>query len=31
MIPAEFLSKVETVKKISEYVTQLRRIGKGHG
>lgn len=31
-IEAEFLSEqVEAIKKISEYVAQLRRVGKGHG
>lgn len=26
-----FFSQVEAIKKISEYVAQLRRVGKGHG
>jgi len=26
-----FCLKVEDIKKISEYVAQLRRVGKGHG
>jgi len=26
-----FLLKVEDIKKISEYVAQLRRVGTGHG
>ncbi|KAG5022769.1 hypothetical protein JHK82_018676 [Glycine max] len=31
-IESEFLSEqVESIKKISEYVAQLRRVGKGHG
>lgn len=31
-VEAEFLSEqVEAIKKISEYVSQLRRVGKGHG
>ncbi|KAJ8426075.1 hypothetical protein Cgig2_021035 [Carnegiea gigantea] len=31
-VEAEFLSEqVEAIKKISEYVAQLRRVGKGHG
>lgn len=31
-IESEFLEEqVEAIKKISEYVTQLRRVGKGHG
>ncbi|OIW14787.1 hypothetical protein TanjilG_05408 [Lupinus angustifolius] len=31
-IESEFLAEqVESIKKISEYVAQLRRIGKGHG
>ncbi|KAK8518176.1 hypothetical protein V6N13_027656 [Hibiscus sabdariffa] len=31
-IESEFLSEqVEAIKKISEYVSQLRRVGKGHG
>ncbi|KAJ3682858.1 hypothetical protein LUZ60_013085 [Juncus effusus] len=31
-IESEFLSEqVESIKKISEYVSQLRRVGKGHG
>ncbi|GJR12334.1 putative ribonuclease H-like domain-containing protein [Tanacetum coccineum] len=28
---AEFIKSVEAIKKISEYVAQLRRVGKGHG
>jgi ferritin heavy chain len=32
LIESEFLSEqVESIKKISEYVAQLRRVGKGHG
>ncbi|MBA0596343.1 hypothetical protein Goarm_009850 [Gossypium armourianum] len=31
-IEGEFLAEqVEAIKKISEYVAQLRRVGKGHG
>ncbi|KAG0450257.1 hypothetical protein HPP92_026975 [Vanilla planifolia] len=31
-VESEFLGEqVETIKKISEYVSQLRRVGKGHG
>lgn len=31
-IESEFLiEQVEAIKKISEYVAQLRRVGKGHG
>lgn len=31
-VESEFLGEqVEAIKKISEYVAQLRRIGKGHG
>ncbi|KAG5057437.1 hypothetical protein AAZX31_05G089300 [Glycine max] len=31
-IESEFLGEqVEAIKKISEYVAQLRRVGKGHG
>lgn len=31
-IESEFLNEqVEAIKKISEYVAQLRRVGKGHG
>ncbi|PNX83918.1 ferritin-1, partial [Trifolium pratense] len=31
-IESEFLAEqVEAIKKISEYVSQLRRVGKGHG
>ncbi|MBA0697172.1 hypothetical protein Goari_003666 [Gossypium aridum] len=31
-IEGEFLAEqVESIKKISEYVAQLRRVGKGHG
>ncbi|KAF3570073.1 hypothetical protein F2Q69_00061939 [Brassica cretica] len=31
-IESEFLNEqVEAIKKISEYVAQLRRLGKGHG
>ncbi|KAH6810845.1 ferritin 2 [Perilla frutescens var. frutescens] len=31
-IESEFLAEqVESIKKISEYVAQLRRVGKGHG
>lgn len=31
-IESEFLeSQVEDIKKISQYVSQLRRVGKGHG
>jgi len=26
-----FFLQVESIKKISEYVSQLRRVGKGHG
>lgn len=26
-----FVSQVDAIKKISEYVAQLRRVGKGHG
>lgn len=29
--PYFFLLQVEAIKKISEYVAQLRRVGKGHG
>ena len=31
-IESEYLAEqVEAIKKISEYVSQLRRVGKGHG
>ncbi|XP_022862404.1 ferritin-3, chloroplastic-like [Olea europaea var. sylvestris] len=31
-VESEFLAEqVESIKKISEYVAQLRRVGKGHG
>lgn len=31
-IESEFLGEqVDAIKKISEYVAQLRRVGKGHG
>lgn len=30
-LPFCFLLQVEAIRKISEYVAQLRRVGKGHG